>query len=106
MEELALERINILFDEAGKAANEGRMDDANRYVQLARTIGMRYNVRLTSAQKRRICRQCHAYLVPGVNLRVRFSHGTIVSTCKCGEIMRRRVRNKKEKNQNSKQADA
>jgi ribonuclease P protein subunit RPR2 len=88
MEELAHERINILFDEAKKASDEGRFDDASRYVQLARVIGMRYNVRLNSAQKHSICKKCGAYLVPGENVRVRVLRGRIIRTCKCGAVTR------------------
>jgi ribonuclease P protein subunit RPR2 len=60
---IAKERIAILFDEAKKIASKDK-GLANRYVELARKIGMRYNVRLPSELKKYICKGCKAYLSP------------------------------------------
>jgi len=104
MEDIARERIKILLNEAEEAAKEGRMEDAERYAQLARAIGMRYNIRLTPFQKRFICKECGAYLVPGVNLHVRISRGKIISTCACGAVTRIHLKKrKKETNQENEQ---
>lgn len=86
---IALERIEILFRLAEKEALRGNAPRANRYASLAARIGMRYNVGIPREFKRRYCRKCHAFLVPGVNCRVRVSRGKITSTCgTCGDVRR------------------
>jgi ribonuclease P protein subunit RPR2 len=58
-------------------------------VDLARKIGMRYNVRVPPEFKRRFCKECLAYFVPGGNARVRVGRGRVVITCMaCGAIQR------------------
>ena len=59
------------------------------HMSLAAKIGMRYNVRLPRDLKRRYCRKCHAFLVPGKNCRVRISRGKVTTTCGvCGDVRR------------------
>jgi ribonuclease P protein subunit RPR2 len=88
---IASERMAILFEEAERAARRNEPGLSDRYAGLARSIGMRYNVRLPSSVKRRACRKCGAFLVPGKNLRVRLRSGRTVWTClKCGAISRMR----------------
>ena len=90
--QIASERMAILFKEAERAAGEGETVLSERYASLARSIGMRYNVRLPARLKRRICRNCGAFLVPGKNLRVRLRHGTTVWTClKCNTAKRTKI---------------
>ena len=87
---IARERIGILLDLAGKSVKK-HPERSRRYVQLARKIGMRYNVRMTKSQKRRICKYCNSYLVPGYNSRVRTdrSKRSVVVTCLvCRKITR------------------
>ncbi len=78
---IAKERINILFNQA---AQEFKSDPklSDRYVFLARKIGMRYNVHFTSEQKRQFCKKCNHFLVPGANCRVRTNPKT-----KCVEYL-------------------
>jgi ribonuclease P protein subunit RPR2 len=86
---VAGERIDILFNLAEEEASAQNFHRANRYVELARKIGMRYNVRIPRRYKRRYCRNCHAYLVPSHNLRVRISNKKIVYFCEnCGHYTR------------------
>lgn len=86
---IAMERIEALFGLAEREGLQGNFGRADRYVELARRIGMRYNVRLPSAFKRRVCRSCHAYLLPPKTARVRIGGSRIVTTClRCGTIMR------------------
>lgn len=86
---IALERMEILFHQAEREALQARSARARRYVDLARRIGMRYNVRVPAEFKRRFCKACLAYLLPGVNARVRVGRGRIVVTCTgCGAIQR------------------
>ncbi|MBI2077923.1 MAG: ribonuclease P [Euryarchaeota archaeon] len=66
-------------------------DDASvkRYVQLARRIGMRYQVSLPPEIRRRICRSCDGVLVPGSTARHRVTDGRVNVTClRCGAIKR------------------
>jgi ribonuclease P protein subunit RPR2 len=89
MVQIAQERIELLIREADGAALGGRMDLADRYVWLARRIGMRYNVRVPAAHKRRFCKRCYRYLLPGVTSRTRLKRGRSVTTClRCGHVMR------------------
>lgn len=86
---IALERMEILFHRAEQEALHARPARARRYVDLARRIGMRYNVRVPPEFKRRFCKACLAYLVPSVNARVRIGRGHVTVTCLgCGTIQR------------------
>jgi len=71
---LARERISILFARAAEFYPENPTW-SNRCVELARKIGMRHRVRIERPLKRRFCRRCSAYLVPGSNARVRNPSG-------------------------------
>jgi ribonuclease P protein subunit RPR2 len=86
--DIASERIERLFElaEAEFSNNSKRSD---RYVQLAKEIGMRYRVRLPKKFKMRFCRNCARYLVYGVNARVRVKNKRKVITCLNCEDVRR-----------------
>ena len=89
MVDIAGERIDLLFKEADRAALRGRIDLADRYVELARTVGMRYNVTVPAAMRRRACRGCHGYLLPGTTSRNRLNRGRMTITClRCGHVTR------------------
>lgn len=86
--EIALGRIKYLFSEASDVyvVDPGLSD---RYASLAQKIGMRYRVSLPSELKRKICKNCGSFLVPGGNCRVRLDNETIIITCtKCSSIKR------------------
>ena len=80
---IAKERINILFKEAERAAKQKKLNLANRYVELARKIGMRYNVRIPREFKRKFCRYCHAYMRPGVSCSVEIDPKKKLINVKC-----------------------
>lgn len=87
---IAIERINVLLDMADRAAIGGDLDKADRYVEMARSIGMRTNVRIPREKKRRFCKYCYAYLLPGRTSKVRVNSksGRVEVTCiKCERIM-------------------
>lgn len=89
--EIALERIEILFTQAHK--NRDNPVLANRYVALAREIAMRRRLRMPRKYRHSFCPACHAYFVPGENIRVRIQHRKVISTCKnCGAVIRSPVR--------------
>ena len=88
--DIALQRIVRLFELAEADARKDGRNKSDRYVQLARLIGMRYRVRMPSQLKMRICKGCYTYLIPGKNARVRLRGEYITTTClKCGQQMRR-----------------
>jgi len=89
-EEIASERIEILFGLAEEEFEE-HPKRSDRYVELARKIGMRYNVRIPKKYRMRFCSSCGNYLVPGKNCTVRTNSRTlsVETTCRnCGHVMR------------------
>ncbi len=69
---IAEERIERLFELAEKRLQrpeEGKQL-ADRYVEIARDIGMSYNVSIPSRYRKRFCQECHSYLKPGLNCQV------------------------------------
>jgi ribonuclease P protein subunit RPR2 len=89
MVKIAGERIDILFDLAEEEALSNNLPRATRYVDLARRIGMRYNVRIPGKFKRKYCKHCHSFLLPGENSRVRIRGGRIIVFCEnCNQYMR------------------
>ncbi len=103
---IAKERIDILFDEAknvisnenskiagtisynmNKHKQEG-IRLANRYVQLARKIGMRYNVLMPTKYRKLFCRKCKRYLYSGITSQQRLKNGFIKIKClSCNKVM-------------------
>lgn len=86
-EQIAEERIQILFDEAREASKE-HPERADRYVEIARTIAMKFNLSLPRDLREKMCRACYAYLSPD-RKQVRVEEGKRRVTCReCGETMR------------------
>jgi len=86
---IAQERIEALFEMAEKEALKRNWARAGRYVELARTIGMRYNVPPGPALRRRFCRGCGVFLLPSVTARIRVGDGRATYTClKCNRVSR------------------
>jgi len=95
---IANERIKILTGLAIKKANEGDFELANRYVHLARKIGMRYNVHIPKDLKRRYCKYCYKFLMPGKTSQHRMKHGILTVKClNCNRVMRYPVKVKRKK---------
>lgn len=89
--QVAKERISVLFLLAREAFRE-HPERSNRYVSLARRIAMRQRVRIDREFRRQYCHHCYAFLVPGVNMRVRVHRGNVVVTCGiCNKKTRYRV---------------
>jgi len=85
----ALEGRTTLFGVAEGEALQRHAGRARRYVELARRIGMRYNVRVPAPFKRSFCKKCLAFLLPSVSARVRVGRGRVVVTCiTCGAVQR------------------
>ncbi len=75
---IASERIRNMMSLAWEKRD---LPESDRYVEIARAISRRYNIRLPSDLKRRICRRCSAHMIPGRNCRVRVTGKTITYTC-------------------------
>jgi len=89
---MAKRRIKFLFDEA-KDSFKKDIKQSDKYMKLARRIAMRYKIKLPSELKRRICKHCHRYLVPGVNCRVRIHKHRVIHYCmNCRHYTRHPVR--------------
>jgi ribonuclease P protein subunit RPR2 len=89
-QDIAKERIEILFNLAEKQFKE-YPERSKRYIQLARKIGLRYNIRFSSELKRKFCRSCNSLLVPGFTERIRTDSKTksVARKClKCGATHR------------------
>jgi len=86
---IARERIDILFKMAERMAEIGEEALADRYVALILEISKKYRIRLPTSIKRRICKKCRCFIVPGRNARVRVKKGRVIIYCqKCGRIKR------------------
>ena len=79
---IAKERIQILFSLAEKEFKL-HPERSKRYIELARKIGLRYNVRLSKEQKRRFCKNCNTLLKPGVSSKVRLDKSTKTVNVQC-----------------------
>jgi ribonuclease P protein subunit RPR2 len=88
IKKIASERINLLFDEARKTYKKSPQL-ANRYVEIAKKIAMKAQVSLPSHLKKKFCKKCSQYLVPGLNCRVRIRNKKLIYYClKCNNYMR------------------
>ena len=79
-----IERLFVLAEEEHVLHPER----SDRYVALARRMGMRMRVRIPRRLKRRVCGGCGCYLSPE-RARVRLHDGIVTVTCtECGEQTR------------------
>ena len=90
--EIAKDRIKILFKQA-----ELRFKDnkglSNRYVTLARKLAMKVKIRMPQEYKRKFCKNCYKFLMPGKNSRIRTRDGKVIITCfECKKFTRIPVR--------------
>jgi len=85
---IAKERVKILFQNAEQIFPKNS-DRANRYVELARKIAMKVNLRLLKSQKRKFCSHCYTFLKTGVNARIRTRDKKLIIYCqKCKKYTR------------------
>ncbi len=68
--DIANERIDILFSRAQLEFSE-HPELSNRYVEIARDIAKKFNIHIPIKLRRKFCKKCGSYLVPGNNLTVR-----------------------------------
>jgi len=88
---IARERVNTLFTLAERIFPY-EPELANRYVEIALAVQQKARIRMPRKWKRRYCKKCHSFLVPGVNARVRLRNKrmphVVVKCLNCGHIMR------------------
>ena len=88
VQKIAEKRIKFLF---GEAKNTFKKDSklSDKYIKMARKIAMKYKIKLSPQLKKKFCKSCHSYLVPGVNCRVRIHKHRVIYYCfKCKHFMR------------------
>lgn len=86
-DKIAEERIELLFGKAEEVFEENP-DLADRYVEIARSIGERSQVSIPSDLKKKFCSNCGSFLKPGKNcsVEVKSSEDMIYYSCgECGE---------------------
>ncbi len=91
---IAKERIEILLDLAKKEAKKN-LERSRRYVELARTIGKRYNIRLKKEQKDSFCKKCNTPLIPGFTMKFWLDPKTktkVIKCLKCKNIYRQKYK--------------
>jgi ribonuclease P protein subunit RPR2 len=77
---IARERIEILFKEAEEIFSKDS-SLANEYVKKARRIGMKYEVPIPRHLKRKFCKNCMSFFMPGKSCRVRLAKQKVVYYC-------------------------
>ena len=86
--EEAMNKVKELFKEA-ELMFKRDPSLSDRYVQLARKIAMRYTLIIPKELKRKFCKHCYSYLVPGRNCRVRIQKSRVIYYCeRCKKFMR------------------
>jgi len=89
---IARERIQILFDLAERELRK-HPERSRRYVELARKISLRYNVRLPRELKKRFCKNCNILLKPGLTSSTRIQNKMLTIKCTfCNKIYRYKVK--------------
>ncbi|MBU0615632.1 MAG: ribonuclease P [Nanoarchaeota archaeon] len=82
----AKERVKKMFKEAELAQDK---DTADLLVEKARRTAMKHKLKMPREYKRRFCKHCYSYLIPGKNCRVRTREGKVIYCCKeCKKYMR------------------
>jgi ribonuclease P protein subunit RPR2 len=83
-----LNLVKKLFEEA-KLKFSKNPSLSNKYVKLARKAAMKINLRLPRELKRRFCKHCYSYFVPGKTSRIRIHKSRVTIYClTCKKYMR------------------
>jgi len=80
---IAKERMSILYNLAKDEIKKGNLKRAQRYIELMRKIGMRYNVRIPRRIKRTFCKDCNTLLIPSKTSKVRLDSKRKLKIVKC-----------------------
>jgi ribonuclease P protein subunit RPR2 len=88
---IAEKRIEQLLKEA-EANKKNHPERSDRYAELAYKLKLKYKIKLCPELKRRICKKCHHYMIPGKTCSIRIHNSKIIYTCKnCGDIRRFKI---------------
>lgn len=91
-QKIALEEVKKLFQQAEEAFPTRRAW-AHRLVRKARRAAMKVKLRMPREYKRKYCKHCYSFLIPGVNSRVRTARGKVIISCfECKKFVRVPVR--------------
>jgi len=82
--DLAIQRVEILLDNALKNAKE-HMDLAKRQASMAKRLCSKFNIRLPYEKRQLFCKGCKRYIVPGINSIIRLENKPKVIMIKCLE---------------------
>jgi len=89
MIKIAYERLEILFKMAEEEFSL-HPERSHRYVEMARNIAKKYNLKMPPYWRGRFCRDCNRFLKPGFNSKVRLIKSAVTIEClECGEISRK-----------------
>ena len=92
---IAKERIVRLFELAETAFKKNKTT-SKRYVSLARKISLRNKTRIPPKLRKKMCKHCGTFLMPGSNCRIRNTNSKMVYTClECKQYMRFPIHRKK-----------
>ncbi len=87
---IANERIKILFEKAEEESFKGNYDLSKRYVELARRIANKFNIKLSCLYGKKFCRKCNTYFTSDtLQVRLNKKNKTIEYICKCCGYVRR-----------------
>lgn len=82
--ERAKNEIERLFS---LAKERGDSEISSESIKLANKISQKFRIRLSPELKRKFCKKCFSYYVPGKNSIVRIDKGRVAYHCKiCGNI--------------------
>ncbi len=87
-QESAVQQVRALFDAAAIAFPKNPAE-AHKLAAKAHKIVLRSKVKLPAVLKKRYCKSCRAYWVPGTTVRVRLGKGRIAYTCLACKKIRR-----------------
>jgi len=93
VKKIANERIGKLFDFAKKYAKK-RPELSKRYISMAIKISKKYNATIPSKLKKKFCKKCHVFFIPGKTVIVRKIRGSNMALyiCKeCGTNIKRKL---------------
>lgn len=87
-QKIADNRIKFLFQSAKEIFKENSAL-ADKYVKIARRVAMKNKIKISSSLKKKFCKNCHRYLVPSLNCRVRLHKHRLIYYClECKHYMR------------------
>ncbi len=79
-QELAIIEIKKLFQQAEETFPKDRAW-SNRLIRKARRAAMKVKLKMPRELKRKYCKYCYSFLMPGVNSRLRTRAGKVIISC-------------------------